>query len=122
MTVEAIAIAFSGVVLLALLKVTVESRDQVRTIHQALFGVPGEVVPTGLVSRVRDLGINLDEHCRDERNFWDEVTSQRETLKQEVIDATTAVMGDAQLNFAERIDGIARDVQLLAERRFGKRP
>lgn len=120
MTIETIAISFSGVVLLALLRVTIQNRDSIMAQHQALFGPPG-ASHLGIVDRLKTLGDTLERHCTDEREFWDEVKNQRETIKAEVVNAATAVIGEAQLLFGERIDELAKQVETLAERRGNPR-
>ena len=122
MTVEAVAIAFSGVVLIWLVRVTVENREQFQMIRQVLLGVPGESSPTGLVHRVETLAETLDAHFTDERVFWSEVKDQRREIRDEVVDAATAVVGTAQLELAEQIDKLRKEVKTLADRRFNPRP
>ena len=120
-SVSTVAVAFAGIVALWLIKVTVDGRDTTRTIHQALFGVPGEREPTGLVQRLEAIGHQLTAHCTDEREFWVEVKQQRETIRQEVVAAATKVTTEAQMQFADKLDHLATEISRLAERRQGKR-
>ena len=122
MTVEAIAIAFSGIVLLALIKVTVENRDELREIKQALFGVPSSSEPSGLVHQAQKLASTFDAHYQEEREFWDEVKEHRLEMRREVVNAATAVVSAAQLDLAKQIDEIRGRLAILAERRLETRP
>lgn len=116
MTIEAIAVAFSGIVLLWLVRVNIENRDKVRTIYQALFGIEGEKTPTGLVDRVLNLAATLDQHRAVEREFWDEVKEQRREITRDVVNAATVVMAEAQLGLGKQIDELRGKIEVLAER------
>ena len=123
-SVGTIMTAFAGVSALALLRVTVQNRDEVRTMKQLLLGVEGEAEPSGLLhgvgrlsADVRGISDRLTAHCSDERQFWDVVRAQRQEVRQEVADAAQAVVGASELRLTQQVDALARRVELLAERR-----
>lgn len=114
-TVSTVAIALSGVVMLALIKVTVENRDEVRTNRQLLFGVKGEKDPTGLVHQVTRIAETLTQVQQDIRD-------QRASIRDEVVNAATVVTSRSQAQVEDKIDKLAKQVALLAERRAEPRP
>lgn len=120
-SVSTVAVTFAGICALALIRVTVQNRDELRVMKQALFGVEGEREPTGLLHRVVQIALQLTNHCEDEREFWVEVKNQRETIRQEVVAAATKVTAEAQMQFADQLDKIELEVKRLAERRQGSR-
>jgi hypothetical protein len=62
--------AFAGLAALYLIKLVIEIRD-------AVFGGRRGV---GMVATVRELSESLTRHCKDERNFWNEVTDGRNAI------------------------------------------
>lgn len=107
-SVSTVAVAFAGVCALWLVKVTVESRDQSRSTHQTLH-----TPKTGIVDRIEAIAAQLDAHCNDERVFWDEVTEGREAI----VNRATVVVSQSESRLTDRIDGLATQVKILAERR-----
>ncbi len=107
-SVSTIAVAFAGICALALIRVTVQNRDEVRTIHQTLFA--GGV---GLVAQLQQIAKQLTDHCNDERKFWGEVEAGR----QEIVNRATVVVSTSEMRLTEQLDELKQEVQKLAERR-----
>lgn len=57
-TLESIAMTFCGVVLLWLVKVTIEGRDEIRELKTSLFGINGD---NGINGTVKGMKAELDE-------------------------------------------------------------